>query len=301
MINDWISASRPRTLFLAAASVVLGSGLAWHAGKFSAWVFVLAFLLAALLQTLANLANDLGDFQHGTDVTGNRTGPARAVQSGHITEKQMKTAIGVVAAFSAVTGVVLLAVAAKNINWVYLSALLQLGVLSILAALFYTLGKKPYGYYGLGDLFAFLFFGPVPVVGTYLLHGNLFDFQPMFPAIGLGLLSTMILNVNNMRDIENDRVSGKNTLASRLGLPKAKMYHAAMQLGLIACFLAYSFMFAASPWYRFVYVAVCAFQLYILLEILRSKGGRDLDPYLKLTSISGFFLAVVFVMCINIG
>ncbi|MDR1518254.1 MAG: 1,4-dihydroxy-2-naphthoate octaprenyltransferase, partial [Dysgonamonadaceae bacterium] len=186
MIRHWISAFRPRTLFLAAASVILGSGLAWQAGKFQAAIFALALLLALLMQTLANLANDLGDYQHGTDVTGNRAGPERAVQSGRISEKQMRTAVGVVVAISVLTGGALLVLATKNLSWAYLSALLLLGVLSILAALFYTLGKKPYGYYGLGDFAAFFFFGPVPVVGTYLLHGHLFDFQPILPSIGLG-------------------------------------------------------------------------------------------------------------------
>ncbi|MDR1743155.1 MAG: 1,4-dihydroxy-2-naphthoate octaprenyltransferase [Dysgonamonadaceae bacterium] len=301
MFRDWISAFRPRTLFLAVASVILGSGLAWHVGKFETAVFVLALLLAVLLQTLANLANDLGDYQHGTDVTGHREGPERAVQSGRISEKQMKTAVVAVIVLSALTGVSLLAVAAKNISRTYLFALLLFGVLSILAALFYTLGKKPYGYYGLGDFAAFFFFGPVPVAGVYLLHVHLIDFQPILPAVGLGLVSTMILNVNNMRDIENDIASGKNTFASRIGLTKAKVYHALMQIILTACFLGYSFMFAIEPWYRFVYVIVFVFQFNILIKILKSPGGRSLDPYLKLTSISGLLLAVFFSLCICAG
>lgn len=298
-VRNWISAFRPRTLFLAVASVILGSGLAWHAGGFNALVFALALLLAIFLQTLSNLANDLGDYLRGTDITGNRVGPKRAMQSGSITVSQMKGAIACLIALSVVSGIALLFIALKTMGWAYLSVFLLFGLLSILAALFYTLGKRPYGYIGLGDFFAFFFFGPVPVIGTYLLHGHQFDFYPVLPSIGMGLISSMVLNINNMRDIENDKASGKNTIATRLGLPKAKIYHAVMQLVVIGCFLAFNFTYAASPWYRFSYAIVFIYQLFLLKNIVRSNGGRSLDPYLKLTSMSGFLLAILFVLSLN--
>ncbi len=219
--TQWISAFRLRTLFLAVATVVLGSALAWHEGAFNTTTFLLALLLAVAIQILANLANDLGDFQKGTDVTGRRQGPTRALQSGKISQKEMKRAVILFTIFCVVTGLALIWSAAPfrdpSSAWI----MTALGGGSILAALFYTMGKHAYGYRGWGDLFAFLFFGRYGdrhLVSAYARNG----ISTVLPAIGLGLISTMILNINNMRDIENDKASGKITLSVKLGLPGAK-------------------------------------------------------------------------------
>lgn len=299
MLKNWISALRLRTLFLAVAGVILGTGIALHAGIFQLSTFLLTLALAITIQILANFANDLGDFLKGTDTTGERQGPTRAVQSGNITPKQMKTAIAVMVLVVGVIGLCLILSVAANIGQWAFAILLGIGAACILSALFYTMGKYAYGYVGWGDFFAFLFFGPVAVVGTYFLQTHTFHFQPMLPAVGLGFISTMILNVNNMRDMENDKTSGKITVAIKLGLKNAKLYHTLLTFGVFTCFLHYSFTFAHAPWYRYLYAVVFLFQFHILTQIHR-KSGRALDAYLSQTAISGFLLAVAFSLCINI-
>ena len=294
-----MQAFRPRTLFLAASGVILGSGLAMDKGAFDILTFFLALILAVSVQILSNLANDLGDFIKGTDVTGNRQGPTRAVQSGNISSKEMRNAIITFAVFSAIVGFVLVMNVAKFIGWIAVVVMLGLGALCILAALFYTMGKHAYGYKGWGDFFAFLFFGPVAVIGTYFLHTHSVDFPPVFPSIGLGFISAMILNVNNMRDIENDKLSGKITLAAKLGLKNAKRYHSILTFGVFACFLNYSLTYTSGEWYRYGYVIVFLWQIKILIDIYRLKD-HALDPCLRLTSISGFVLSVLFSICINL-
>lgn len=298
-IRTWVSAFRPRTLFLAAAGVILGSGLALHVGKLNITTALLTLSTALLLQLLSNLANDLGDYVKGTDRTGDRVGPMRSVQSGKITPLQMKKTIAITILITMVSGLTLLLRLFHTIGLMVVILFLIVGAMSLLSALFYTLGKKPYGYHGGGDFFAFLFFGPIAVIGTYYLQAQTVDIRALFPSIGMGLLSAMILNVNNMRDIENDALSDKKTIAVRLGLKNAKVYHASMTIVMYGCFLVYSFMYASSPWYRLGYIIVYAFQFMILIQIFQQQG-RALDPYLKKTALSAFLLAVFFSMCVNV-
>ena len=211
----------------------------------------------------------------------------------------MKTAIGIFTLLSLLSGTILVLATEAELNSTAVIVMLAIGALCVAAALLYTLGKYAYGYRGWGDFFAFLFFGPVPVIGTYFLHTGILNFQPVLPAIGLGLISTMVLNINNMRDIENDRTSGKKTMAVRLGLANAKLYHTLLTFSMATCFIAYNYIYAATPWQRYLYLLVFVFQFYILTQI-HTKTGRQLDPYLKLTAISGLLMAVGFVACINL-
>lgn len=298
-IRAWISAFRPRTLFLATAGVILGSGLALHVDSLDLPTALLTLVTALLLQLLSNLANDLGDYVKGTDRTGSRVGPIRSVQSGKITLLQMKKGIGITTMITMFSGLILLLRLFHTIGLTAIVLFLIVGALSLLSALFYTIGKRPYGYRGWGDFFAFLFFGPIAVVGTYYLQVHTIDFRSLFPSIGMGLLSAMILNVNNMRDIENDARSNKRTIAVRLGLKGAKMYHAALMIGMFGCFLIYSFIYASTPWYRFVYVVVYLFQFLLLTQLVK-KEGRELDPYLRKTALSAFLLSILFSVCINV-
>lgn len=295
-IKHWVSAFRLRTLFLAAATVILGSGPALGEEKFNIAVFILALLLATSIQILANLANDLGDYLKGTDTTGKREGPTRSLQGGIISVREMKNAILVFIVICMITGVLLVANVYPYINKSHTVILLVTGLFCISAALFYTIGKNAYGYKGWGDLFAFIFFGPVPVIGTYFLHTHVFDFKPILPAIGLGVISTMILNINNMRDLDNDRASGKITVAVRLGLPKSKIYHALLTLISFFCFLSYNYLYMPTPWYRYLYL-ICFVLLFKILNKILNKNGSALDPYLKPTSFSGFLIAVAFAIC----
>lgn len=297
--KSWVSALRPRTLFLAVGTAICGSGLAYSKGQFDNNVFVLTILIASILQILSNLANDFGDSQHGTDTTGKRVGPQRTVQSGAITLLEMKRAIYIVAALAVIVGLLLIYIALQFMVIWYMLLFLLIGALAIIAAIKYTAGKNPYGYKGLGDLFSFIFFGPVPVVGTYFLHTHALDFVPWLPAIGLGLLSAAVLNINNMRDIDNDKASGKITIPVRLGIESAKKYHAVLVFGAIGFFTAYSLLYSIN-WFQYLYMIVFILIIKILINVFRTTESRKLDPYLKYTSMTTFLLSVAFVICINI-
>lgn len=296
--RSWVAAIRPRTLFLAVGTAVCGSGLAFSKGCFSIIVCILTLLTASLLQILSNMANDLGDYQQGTDITGKRVGPQRAIQSGKITPQQMKKAIAVFVALSVLVGAALVYIALQFMPIAYILIFLLLGASAILAAIKYTAGKNPYGYKGLGDLFSFIFFGPVPVVGTYFLHTHSFDFVPWLPALGLGFLSAAVLNLNNMRDIENDKESYKRTIPVLIGIKNAKFYHACLIISATLCFLVYGIIYL-HVWYQYLYMLVFLCFLKMLSDIYRIHDNRLLDPYLKYTSMFTFFLSVVFIICIN--
>lgn len=298
-IKSWISALRPRTLFLAVATALCGSGIAYSTGKFSVVVFIFTILIATILQLLSNMANDLGDYQHGTDITGERIGPQRTVQSGAITPTQMKKAILLAIISAAIVGLILIYIALQFMDLKYIILFLVLGAGCIVAAIKYTAGKNPYGYKGLGDIFSFTFFGLVSVVGTYFLHRHILDFQPWLPAIGLGFLTVAVLNLNNMRDLENDKKSGKITIPVRIGLKNAKIYHVGLIFGALFCFICYSILYS-THWYQYLYLFVFLLFIKLLINILRIKENRLLDPYLKYTSMGTFILSVCFCICINL-
>lgn len=297
--NHWISALRPRTLFLAVAVALCGNGLAYNSGKFSYAVFFLTLAIAIILQLLSNLANDLGDYQHGTDTTGERLGPTRTVQSGAISPQQMKKAIFICCGIAAIVGLALIYMALQFMNPLYMLLFIILGILCIIAAIKYTSGDNPYGYKAMGDIFSFTFFGLVAVVGTYFLHVHAIDCKPWMPAIGLGLLTAAVLNVNNMRDRQNDMKSGKITLAIKFGYMGAKHYHSFLTIGALICFIAYNILYT-SEWYHWAYLLVFIPLFKILANIYKTKDDKALDPYLKYTSMSTFVLSLIFVICINI-
>ncbi len=305
-LNHWVSALRPRTLFLAAATALCGSGLAYNTdtfsavgNKFSFAVFILTIAIAIILQLLSNLANDLGDYQHGTDTTGERLGPTRTVQSGAISPKEMKMGILFTIIIASIVGLALIYLALQFMNPIYMILFVLLGGASIVAAIKYTSGDNPYGYKALGDIFSFIFFGLVAVVGTYFLHTHTLEFKPWLPAIGLGLLTAAVLNVNNMRDRANDENSGKITLAIKFGYQGAKHYHAFLTLGAFLCFVLYNIIYT-SEWHHWIYLILFIPLFKILISIYKNREDKALDPYLKYTSMSTFFLSLGFIICINI-
>jgi len=207
--RTWLLAVRLATLPAAASGVVVGLGAALAAGAAFRLDTALGCLaVALLLQVVANLANDLSDFRRGAD-TPDRAGPTRVASAGLVTERQLEVAIGLTIGVAALVGLWL--------AWVGGPALVGVGVLAIVAALAYTGGPWPYGYRGLGEVFVFIFFGLVAVVGTAYLQA--FRLEPLFvvAAIPVGALTTAILVVNNLRDIPTDAAAGKRTLAVRLG------------------------------------------------------------------------------------
>jgi len=295
-MKHWLSALRLRTLPLAVSSIIAGSALAFDfeyrtgPGHFSEFVFALTLLTAILLQILSNLANDLGDHQHGTD-NKERVGPQRAVQSGAISPAAMKRAMLICGALAFVSGVALI-VTALGLSITTLVFLL-LGLLAIGAAVKYTFGKNPYGYAGLGDVSVLLFFGIVGVCGTFYLHTKQFDLLMLLPAFGFGLLSTGVLNVNNLRDIKNDKSSGKITMAVRLGFDSAKGYHGILITSALLCLIAYtSVTFRAMPQWGWL-ITLPALGTH-MRTVLRAHDPASLDPQLKKLALTTFFTALAF-------
>ncbi|MGV2989249.1 1,4-dihydroxy-2-naphthoate polyprenyltransferase [Vibrio sp. E150_011] len=250
-IRIWLDAARPKTLPLALVSIVTGSALAFSKGAMSWSVALLALITATLLQILSNLANDYGDAIKGTD-NDNRLGPMRAIQSGEVSQAEMKKAIGFNIILTVLAGLGLIFHALDSLQNIL--AFIGLGVLAIVAAIAYTVGKKPYGYVGLGDISVFIFFGLLGVSGTYFLHTGHIDSLLALPAIGCGLLAVAVLNVNNMRDIDNDSACGKRTVVVRLGAQRAKTYHTLLLVTAVACFAIYLAAQSAPLWLSLPFV-----------------------------------------------
>lgn len=289
-LKTWIKASRPRTLLLSFSGVLLGGFLSVTAGRSDIQVLLFCTLTAVLLQVLSNLANDYGDFKKGTD-SENRIGPQREMQSGSITEKEMRKGIAVVTALCLISGALLIFVFAR-LTWQELAAFAGLGIAAVLAAVLYTLGKHPYGYRGLGDLFCFLFFGWAAVAGTFYLATKQLDFSILLPATAMGFLSNAVLNINNMRDYENDRASGKNSLVVKLGLEKAFVYHCLLIVGAFVCLTVF-LVCKHSPYYIYAFCLLAPLFIKDLVAIKKSKPEK-LDSFLGKQVKNTFLLVLVF-------
>lgn len=301
----WIKAARLRTLPLSMSGIVLGSFIAkWRLnldGKTWDWqIFALAMLVTLLYQILSNFANDYGDGIRGTDE--NRKGEARAVAAGHITANQMKNGVIVLSILSLITTVALLYMAflPDYINSFYL--FIGLGIACVLAAVGYTIGKKPYGYMGLGDIFVFVFFGLVSVCGSYFLFTKSFSWDILLPATAIGLFSTAVLNLNNMRDIESDALTGKHTLALKLGFKHAMVYEVILlQLPLIIM-LAFMFinkLHESNHYYAFIFFILILPLMAIRRRIMEVKEPHELDQFLKQVGIITFMMSVLVAIGLN--
>ena len=223
-LNYWIQAFRPKTLPLAVSGVLLAAFIAVSENIFTWNVFIAAVVTAILLQILSNLANDYGDFKKGSDKI-NRLGPARMVSSGYISAIQMKTAIIIIALLAFISGSLLIYSGLGKIFNAETLVFFILGLSAIAAAIKYTVGKNPYGYYGFGDFMVFLFFGLLGVMGTFYMFSGYFKMDLLLPATSVGLLSAGVLNINNLRDYENDKIALKRTVVVMLGIKRARLYH----------------------------------------------------------------------------
>lgn len=291
-VNKWLKAARPRTVLLSLSSVLMGGFLAVANGFYYPLTVFFCALTAVLLQILSNLANDYGDFKKGVD-NAHRTGPERTLQSGAMTEQQLLLGIVVVGFITLLSGGLLLLLAWRYIIWRELAVFAALGLAAIAAALFYTLGKHPYGYRGLGDLFCFLFFGWVAVAGTFYLAANRFEPLVMLPATAIGFLSVAVLNINNMRDYENDKANGKNSLVVKMGLKKAFVYHVFLIVGSFVC-LAIFLWLKRSPWYAYVFWLLFPLFFWDLLTIRKTLETGVPDRLLPKQVLHTFLLTVVF-------
>jgi 1,4-dihydroxy-2-naphthoate polyprenyltransferase len=293
-IAVWVHAMRPRTLPLALSSSLMGSFAAFQDGRFKWNVFGLALLTTLFLQILSNLANDYGDSVNGAD-NAERVGPARAVQSGNISAASMKTAVIITSVLAFISGILLIGAGVGYNNWLPWLVFLLIGLMAISAAILYTAGSNPYGYKGFGDLFVFLFFGITAVFGTYYLHTGTLRVLALLPAVTIGFLSTAVLNLNNMRDIEGDARSGKRTMVVLMGSSYAKLYHFVMVIGAMVAIIIWSVLHYTSYW-QFIFLLSLPLFARHLLVVLRNKVPAELDPQLKILALSTFILVLLFGM-----
>ncbi|GAB0157227.1 1,4-dihydroxy-2-naphthoate octaprenyltransferase [Chryseobacterium sp. Alg-005] len=306
-MSDWIKAARLRTLPLSLSGIIMGAFIAkWRLyGEGETWdwrILALALLVTLLYQILSNYANDYGDGVKGTDAKRINEAESRAVASGRITAKQMKNAVILFSILSFVATVALLYVAfiPEYMNEFYI--FIGLGVASILAAIGYTVGKKPYGYMGLGDLFVFVFFGLVSVCGSYFLFTKTFSWDVLLPGTAIGMMSMAVLNLNNMRDIESDRLSGKNSLALRLGFKNAMIYEIILlqlPLILILIFFGVNGFFQSQQYYVFIVMILLLPLMKLRRKIMSVKEPKELDPFLKQVGIMTFMMAVLTAFGLN--
>lgn len=289
----WISAMRLRTLPLSLSGILLGSSIAYGNGFWDNQIFAFALLTTVLFQILSNFANDLGDSLKGTD-NDERIGPTRAVQSGEISIKAMKIAVAITSVFSFISAGVLIYFGSMNMPGSMIWFYGGLAVLAVLAAITYTVGKKAYGYSGLGDLMVLIFFGYVSVLGVYSLYAKSFLPINILPATAIGLLSAAVLNLNNMRDYKNDEVSGKMTLVVKIGPNAAKLYHAL----LIIISLSSIAVYIGKIGYPILFIALIPFLglLLHLRKVMQTTDPKDFDPELKKVALLTFTIALLFTL-----
>lgn len=306
MIKPWLAAARLRTLPLSISGIIVGCSLAnfstglldegtlvqFPKAEYNYLIFVLAILTTIGFQVLSNFANDYGDGIRGTD--DDREGEQRMVASGIISPKQMKNAMIITAIITLILAVSLIYVAFGSENFSYSILFLFLGIAAIIAAVKYTVGKSAYGYSGLGDIFVFLFFGWLSVVGSYFLYTKSLDIDVFFPATAIGLLSTAVLNLNNMRDRIKDKSHEKNTIVVKMGSQNAKLYHYTLIICAFACSLTYIY-FNGNGSYE-SYIFLIAFIPLVMNMIVVGKNIilKDLDPELKKVALSTFLYAILF-------
>jgi 1,4-dihydroxy-2-naphthoate octaprenyltransferase len=279
-------AARPATLSAAIGPVLIGSSSAWRDGVFALVPFLVVLFCALMIQIGVNFANDLADAQKGAD-TEARIGPTRAVASGIISEADMKRAIAIAFGAAAIGGLYLI--------WYAGWPILVIGSISIVAALGYTNGPIPYGYYGLGEAFVFVFFGLVATAGTRYV------FSPSVPAavwtggVVMGLLAAAILEANNIRDIDTDRRAGKRTLAVVLGRPRARRMYAATVFGAFGVILVGSLV-GWLPFMAMIALVVAPLTIPLVRTINTETEGPPLIEVLKGTAqvqlFAGLLLAL---------
>ena len=303
-MKHWIEAARLRTLPLSVSGIIVGSIYALSnptetittpTEVFSWKIFGFALLTTLGLQVLSNFANDYGDGVKGTD-NADRVGPQRAIQSGVITPQAMKKAIIITSILTLLSAIILIYFAFGESNFGYSIFFLLLGIAAIASAIRYTVGNSAYGYRGFGDVFVFVFFGLVSTLGVNFLYSKEVDPLLILPAISIGLLSVGVLNLNNMRDEESDRKSGKNTIVVQIGGAKAKIYH----FTLIITAMLLVIIFAVLSYYNFdQYLFLLAYIPLTkhLITVYKNQNPKLLDPELKKLALSTFLLSILLTVC----
>jgi 1,4-dihydroxy-2-naphthoate octaprenyltransferase len=312
-LKPWIAAARLRTLPLSVSGIIVGASLGLKRGQMdllqpfgeksgtleaiellAIWespIFWLAILTTIGFQVLSNFANDYGDGVKGTDL--HRKGEKRMVASGLISPKQMKLGMTITAVFTLFIASLLIFMAFGNEHFLLAFIFFNLAIASVIAAVKYTVGKSAYGYSGFGDLFVFVFFGVVSVLGSYFLFTKNLHWNMVLPAVSIGLFSTAVLNLNNMRDIENDSIAGKLTLVVKMGTTKAKKYHYSLLIFGMVCALTYTVLNYNAP-QQFLYVLAFIPFAFNMFKVARNSEPAQLDSELKKVALSTFAFALLF-------
>lgn len=283
-IGVYIQSLRIRTLPLSMSGIVLGSGLAWNEGRMSWPVFALAICTTLSLQILSNLSNELGDAQKGTDAN-QQERAAYGLQAGTITVVQMKRMIGLFVGLCVLFGTALVWTAFGTLLSVQSGVFLLLGLLAIIGAMTYTLGKHSYGYMGLGDLGVFLFFGLLSTIGGYYLQTHQVTAEAVWSGVAIGLPCVGVLNLNNIRDMKNDRLHGKRTFAGWLGETGGRVYHTLLLSVCLLLFVVYGHCWT---------LLVLPVWIWHLWYIWTKQEGLDWQmPVLMLSTLGVAFLAIL--------
>jgi 1,4-dihydroxy-2-naphthoate octaprenyltransferase len=291
IIKIWLQAFRLRTLPLALSSTFVGSFLAYSFGSFRWGVFIFAILTTLFLQILSNLANDYGDAVKGTDK--NRIGPERVTQSGKVSHKAMRRMIAVFVLLSLFAGSSLILIGLDKLPVWKVLLFFGLGFSAIFAAIKYTVGRKPYGYVGLGDIFVYLYFGLVGVCGTFYLHAEFINPWIILPASSIGFFSMGVLNLNNLRDVENDARKGKHTIVVRIGVKAAKIYHLLIVVFAILLSVIYTVYFFKSP-VQLLFMITIPFLLRDMITVMQNTVPLELNDQLKKLAITTFAWSITF-------
>jgi len=290
IIKNFIKAARLRTLPLSISGIILGGFLAVSDGLFNGVIFSLALITTIGFQVISNFANDYGDGVKGTDAI--RIGEERMVSSGKISPKQMKKAIMISVILTIIFALFLIYESFGLSNFGYSVLFFILGIVSVVAAIKYTVGNLAYGYSGFGDVFVFLFFGLLSVLGSYFLFTKEIYFLLTLPAISIGLLSTAVLNLNNMRDYQNDKKSKKNTIVVKIGLKAAKRYHYILLLLSFISALSYV-VITFTKTVQFIFLLAYIPLVIHALFVYNNKEELRLDAELKKVALSTFLFSVL--------
>jgi len=296
-LKIWLQAARLRTLPLSFSGIIAGAALAIGEGAFNGYIGVLSLWCTLLFQVISNFANDYGDGLKGTD-NDQRLGPKRVLQSGLLTSSQLKRGIVILSVVALFSVLLLLLVSFGMSNWPYFVLFFILGIASIWSAIRYTVGGNAYGYKGFGDLFVFLFFGLLSVLGSKFLYTFHISPSDLLPAVVLGSLSVSVLNLNNLRDHENDRFSNKNTLVVKFGYKWGKIYHLFL---LILAFLASlgATYFSFDSYLNFLPLLVFIPLLFHAIKVFKNTSPSLLDPELKKVALLTFLWSICFLIGYN--
>lgn len=296
-IKAWVNAARLRTLPLSVSGVIVGTSLANSYGYNNSTIFFLAILTTICFQITSNFANDYGDGVKGTD-NEDRIGPKRALQSGLLSRKELKSGI-IVSIIVSFLLVIALVYAAFGMDDLLNPVLfIFLGVASIWAAIKYTVGNSAYGYKGMGDIFVFLFFGLLSVLGSMFLFTKHFEILAILPAITIGLLSTAVLNLNNLRDSEPDKKSGKYTMVVKMGFASGKKYHYSLLIVAFVCMVLFVGINYAH-WKNIIVLIGFVPILFHLNKVKKTESPVLLDPELKKLAMNTFLIAILFYIAFN--